>query len=801
MGPIGDEALSETNRPSENIPVPYALENEMAPRHAYYPEYPGYYSGQQVPEGTDWERIAKLLWQRKLWILATVVLGTAIGLGVSRLLPREYETFTRIWLEEQQNTGGGTTSSGQLLQGEGWADVIQSRAVLVPVVDDLALQVEVLSPAGLERSDIGRVETGPELVSGIYTLTVHSDGTWSLDLDGQGRVETGGPSQAVGTSVGFSWLPPPALLETAREIRLSLSSQREAVFKLAGGLNIRYNPNASIIRASLTWKDRDEAAPILNTLADRFIQVANDLKKQKIREEVQMLNQQTAFTEERLVSAEYALENHRIAAITEPSEPMVAPLPTGGAATSQRDPLFDTFQQNKLQADQLQYDLDQLRQIERSVLSGAEPNLLALQLVPSVGQSAELKAAIADLENKEAEKRTLLYEYTEEFPQVAQLTGEIQDLQERILPAALARLQREMQNQIDLLERQVEARSAQLREIPTRTIRGARLQREVDHAATLHNNLLLRLKQAELVEATAGPGIQVLDPAWPPGTPLGEKPGRIILLFAMGSFGLGIAGVLVFDMLDKRIRYPDQVTTSLGLPVLGVVPRLEAAPHPASPTAAIAVESFRGLRTQIAHSDGNVEGITLVTSPAPREGKSMVSANLAISYATAGYRTLLFDGDTRRGRAQEMFGLERSPGLTDYLMERATLEEIVQETSVQNLKLVARGAPGGFNADLLESDRMQDLMSTLRGRFDVIVIDGPPLAAGADVLMLGQRSDKVVVVLRAGATKEDLARAKLETLGNVQLPIVGAVLNAMPKSSPYYEYYVNYYYADVEVAS
>ena len=179
----------------------------------------------------------------------------------------------------------------------------------------------------------------------------------------------------------------------------------------------------------------------------------------------------------------------------------------------------------------------------------------------------------------------------------------------------------------------------------------------------------------------------------------------------------------------------------------------------------------------------------------------MVSANLAISYATAGFNTLLLDGDTRRGRAQEMFQLARTPGLTDVLMERASLEEAKQDTEVENLTLVARGSSRGFSADLLDGARMDELIETLRSEYDVVIVDGPPLAAGADVLMLGQRVDKVVLVLRAGSTKEDLARAKLETLGNVQTPIVGAVLNAMPKSTPYYEHYVHYYYADAELAS
>jgi capsular exopolysaccharide synthesis family protein len=380
------------------------------------------------------------------------------------------------------------------------------------------------------------------------------------------------------------------------------------------------------------------------------------------------------------------------------------------------------------------------------------------------------------------------------------VTQQIQELERSIIPAALSRLSIEIGNQIEDLNRQIARQGDRLREIPQRTIQTARLQREVGQAASLHSSILSRLKEAELAEATSGPGITILNPAFPNPAPRGEKPGAVIALFGLLSLGLGVAGIIVFDRFDRRIHSPDQVTGSLGLPVLAVVPRLQAAPDPASPAAAIAVESFRGLRTQIAHVDGEVGGVMLVTSPAPREGKSMVSANLAISYATAGYKTLLLDGDTRRGRAQEMFNLDRSPGLTDYLMERSQLEEVCQDTTVENLTLIARGAPGGFNADLLEGSRMCGLLDQIREEYDVVVVDGPPLAAGADVLLLGSFVDKVVIVLRAGTTTEDLAKAKLEALGNVDLPIVGAVLNALPKSAPDYEYYVHYYYADAESA-
>ena len=201
---------------------------------------------------------------------------------------------------------------------------------------------------------------------------------------------------------------------------------------------------------------------------------------------------------------------------------------------------------------------------------------------------------------------------------------------------------------------------------------------------------------------------------------------------------------------------------------------------------------------QISHANGGSRGTLLVTSPAPRDGKSMVSANLAISYAAAGFRTILVDADVRRGHAQEMFSVARSPGLTDYLSNQADLASVQQATSVDNLTMIARGGASAFNPEMLDAKVMDELLAALRSEYDVVVLDAPPLAAGADVLVLGKRSDKVVIVLRAGETDSQLARTKLDLIGNVNLPIVGAVLNAVPTGSHYYPYYANYYYADVE---
>lgn len=793
----GEGSLTTDDKTQGSVPVPYATQGEAMPAHTYY--YPDYAINQgDDGDGLQLARLGKLLWKHKLWIVGAVGICLAAGWAASRLVTPEYMTSTSLAIQDRGTDRGGPIQTGAVLPVDGWTDVFVSRAVVAPVVDDLGLQLRVLE--GADRSLFSSFRSSPQVQTGEYVVTVQDAGAWTLTRAGETEgLERGPRGGEIGASSDFSWNPDLSAIEPGTEIRFRVSSTQAAVRDVSGRLVVRNRQRSDIINAELTWHDPYEAADVLNALTAQFVLLAEELKTTKIREEVQLLEEQANLTGSLLQQAEFSLEAHRVDAITEPTEPLMAQV-TGGATVSPgtTDPAFGAFQSNKVRADALLWELQQLEAIRGDLASGGELNILSLQMVPSASQYSELQSAVSQLQQARLNRRTLGTTYTEAAPEMVAVVDEIANLEATIIPTALDRLSNEVDNQVDLLNRQIEAQGDRLREIPQRTILTARLQREVGQAASLHSVLLSRLKEAELAEATSGPGITILNQAWPNPSPLGEKPGGVIALFGLLGLGLGIAGILVFDRFDRRIHSPDQVTGSLGLPVLAVVPRLQAAPDPSSPTAAIAVESFRGLRTQIAHVDGNANGVLLITSPAPREGKSMVSANLAISYATAGHRTLLLDGDTRRGRAQEMFNLDRSPGLTDYLMDRATLDEVLQATNVENLTLLARGAPGGFNADLLEGRRMNELMTALGEEYDSIVIDGPPLAAGADVLLLGSVVDKVVFVVRAGTTTEDLAKAKLEALGNVDLPIVGAVLNALPKSAPDYEYYVNYYYADAE---
>jgi capsular exopolysaccharide synthesis family protein len=759
----------------------------------YYPlDGVGVYAG---AEGLDVRRLLESLWRWKWLVMGCTVLGVAGGLIASRFVTPMYEARGTIWLERDQGRDGPLRAQDPLA-GQGWTSVFRSNAVIEPVVLDLELYLRTGALQGVDPRVFDNFRVGESTVGGQYTLDVDPGGAYVLTLADTTAVERGELGGAIGESFGFDWTPPATMFEGSARATFDVRTTRQAVMGLQQALDVRYSEDAGIFSASLTWPDARESARLLNALQDQFIATATDLKNAQLRETLSILRTQTDSAYQRLAKAESGYQQFRVGAITQPSENQLITGMGGqasgrGGAMAQADPVFGQYFQTRLEQREIERELEQLGRILQEVRSSGYVDMLTLMSLRSANQHPPLQSAVNLLNEKEAERRALLLTFTEQAEPVQIISEEIAELKRAAVPSLVSELIGQLQQRLGLVQNQLAAEGEELQAIPGRTIEQARLEREVRAAEGLHENLQSNMKQAELAEATSSPGLQVLDRASVPLGPTEDTVPRIMLMASLAGLGLGLAGALLLDRMDKRIRYPDQIERGLGLPLLGIVPRLDAA---GGVDANVAVESFRSIRVQISHSNGASRGLVMITSPAPRDGKSMVAANLAISYASAGFRTLLLDADIRRGHAEEMFAVHRSPGLADYLRGEATADEIRQVTKVDGLTVIAKGSGKNFNLELLDSMEMDAMLTALKADYDVVVVDAPPLAAGADALVLGRRADKVVVVLRAGETDQVLARAKLELIGNVDVPIVGAVLNAVPTNSHYYPYYANYYY-------
>jgi capsular exopolysaccharide synthesis family protein len=178
-----------------------------------------------------------------------------------------------------------------------------------------------------------------------------------------------------------------------------------------------------------------------------------------------------------------------------------------------------------------------------------------------------------------------------------------------------------------------------------------------------------------------------------------------------------------------------------------------------------------------------------ISSPSPGDGKSLISSNLALSFAEAGYRVVLVDGDTRRGDLHRTFAVERRPGLLDHLAGEADLSQILRPTTHPRMMLVPCGTRRSQGPELLGSVRMQDLVTVLRSRFDVVIFDTPPLGAGIDPFVLSTASGALALVMRAGETDRQLAEAKLQVLDRLPVRLLGAILNDVRVGEGAYKYY------------
>ena len=611
-------------------------------------------------------------------------------------------------------------------------------------------------------------------------------------------VERGRVGEPIGRSVGFDWTPSAAVLPAGEEIEFVVSPPYAATRQLAGQLTPALDPGGRFLYIGLAGTSPERAATIVNAVAARFVAVAAELKRAKLEEETGILQEQLQGAERNLRTAERALEEYRVGTITLPSERATI-APPGLDQTT--DPAFRSFFEMQIERDQIRRDQ---QAIQRALRGGSV--VQGLEVIPTVQRSSELSQALAELANKRAELRTLQTRYTDEYVPVRRVKEEIEALEGQTIPRLASGLLSELSTRTGALDARIADVRTELQEIPTRSIEEQSLQRQLASADNLYTNLLNRFEQSRLAAASSIPDVRVLDPAVVPGQPTNdEQQLQLILMFLAGSLGLGVLGAILLDRADPRLRYPEQVTQEMGLSILGAVPHV-AAPSKRLGTqnTAQVIEAFREIRLNLAHAYGAAGPLLVtITSPGMGDGKSFISSNLALAFADQGYRTLLLDGDIRRGGLHRLFETTRVPGLTDYLAGNASREQIIHESSFPGLHLIACGTRMKGGPELLGSQAMSKLVLDLRSEYDVILIDSPPLGAGVDPFALGTLAGNLLLVLRTGNTNRELAGAKLELLDRLPIRLLGAVLNDVPARGiyRYYSYIPGYESEDETLAA
>lgn len=740
--------------------------------------------GGEPGERPQFARIVAALLRFKWLILGLTVLGTAGATVATRFITPEYEVQASIWVGSDAGRTG-PIQAPELLEGRSWLELMQAYVVRDPVVQALQLYVTPKNPA--DSVLFRNFALGERYLPGEYELTIdRAGGQWRL-LTNRAEVDRGGLGDSIGRPQGLRWAPPPEALAPRRSVPFALVTPRDASRQIAQSLRATMADRGNFIYLTMTGRDPHRAAETLNALGAQFVQVAADLKQARLRETSTALHDQLTKQGEALREAERALESFRVQTITLPSEQAtVAP----GLQSTQPTVISNYFAE-RMKQDGIQQDI----RATENLLARAREGQLAVDAFLTVGAvraAPDLNRVLQEVTTMEADVRSMRERYTDAHPALRDLRARLDTLRLVTVPRYTELLLEQLRIQERELGRRIDDASRQLQEIPTRTATEARLRRDAEAAALLFQNLQNRYEESRLAELSAIPDVRVMDSAVAPTRPTRNTAPRLILLGFAGSVGLAIGLAMLLDRLDTRFRYPDQVTHDLRLGILGAVPAIRhqrgngvMAPE----DAAQIVEAFREIRLNLAHAFPDGPIAFTVSSPGPGDGKSLIALRLAASFAQAGYRTVLVDGDTRRGELHRSFQVERRPGLLDYLGGEIEIEDLVRRTGHTNLLVIPAGTRRQDAPELLGTARMQRLITQLQHEHEVVLVDSPPLGVGVDPFILATMTGNIVLVLRSGETDRAMAEAKLHTMESLPIRILGAVLNDVRTGLGPYRYY------------
>ena len=450
-----------------------------------------------------------------------------------------------------------------------------------------------------------------------------------------------------------------------------------------------------------------------------------------------------------------------------------------------------------------------------------------------IRQSGEDAPRIAQLNNRiENTKRELIQQVIDEGTTSTNIGEQTmwQGLEERKIINEELNLYI-MQNRERFYNGLIKSFKSQHPDLLEHTMEMARLTRAKTVSENLFNFLLEKGEEAKIKAATGTGGIRIIDPAILPENPIPRRTTRNGILGVILGLALGFGIALVKEFLDNTIRSEDDITRFLKIPNLAMVPEIITGngitkkingtkPLSRSQKQRMGnngdiskrlishmklrdpvTETYRSLRTNLEFSwlDKPVQTM-MITSATPGDGKSMNIANLGISFAEIGRRTLIIDTDLRKPIQHKLFNIDKRPGLTNYLVGDISLEQAIQDVGIENLKVMPIGKNPPNPAEILASKRFAEFIETQKQHFDMILLDSPPVISVTDPVLISRVVDGVLFVVKFAQTDRQIAASTIETLQKSRANILGTILNATQfhRGYGYYRYYnyYNYYYSD-----
>ena len=605
---------------------------------------------------------------------------------------------------------------------------------------------------------------------------------------------------------------------------------------LRNSMRVENARDTDVLKIYIQSKNPEEAATLVNTVINVYKQRDLNWATGEMQHLKQFLNEQLNLKEVELSNIEEKLkdfqQNEKVFSIDDNYTLLLSEL-------RQLESKYYNFEAeiNILQS-RKKYMYNKLSEDEKG---------LAKSLANAI--NSRLNAIRGEIASKEAELITTVNQYGDSHTQVKSIKNKISKLKSNLKDETNDFINNGISVSDPLLYRQevmdslikvesiipnleskkieykklIDEYEGQLSNLPEKVLEFTRLERVRNIQSETYSFMRQKLEEARINEASKIGKIRIVDHAVADYIPI--KPNKklfILLSLILGSV-LGIAIIGIIEFFDNTIKSIEQIERR-GYSLLAVIPsigskttkrktkkyiaqnknlekierRLITHEDPKSPIS----EAYRGLRTSLMYTKSNENcRVILVSSAGPGEGKTTTIANLAITYANLGKKTVLIDSDLRKPVVHNIFNVDKSPGLTSYLSENEKDEKkLINKTNVNNLDVITSGIIPPNPSELLDSPLLDNLLNKLKKNYDVILFDTPPLIAVTDAFVLMKYITQFILVVRAGVTERVALDRVMTNVRQSGFKESGVVLNALEEShsygAGYYYNYYQYYYAE-----
>ncbi|MDR0305740.1 MAG: polysaccharide biosynthesis tyrosine autokinase [Chitinispirillales bacterium] len=691
--------------------------------------------------------------------------------------------------------------------------LIQSRLFMEDVVRKLSLQLQT---GKIERKALfDSIVVQSEALNGLYEIKfIEKQNKYVILFSNKsagikecevyaGQIEELDSIRLPGVYLRFS----SQYLKSPYPAKFSVCRVRDAVDNILSNLSVRLSePSGTIMTITLEGRDYGLITEVVNTIAQDFVETNSFTKGSRKKEILAILEKQLKTAEKSMKEAETSLRHFR-------DENPTVGLPDAMLPPNMLNDLRESeadLRSHVLQARALQ---ERYRSAENNSLLPLINEMIAFLMRHSAPTASGLHAECNRLS---VQQRMYDSAYSPNHPHVQENRKRISELGAQV-SKALSTLTNDLKRRVQENEDRVNSLHRDLATLPAKEIQYSKLKRQYEVNAEIYAGVLSRYNEALVANSVAATDVYLVDIAVEPES--GRDMRSLILVLGAGFFfsmAAGFGPVLVLDYFDRRARTEKDLSRLTHFLLLesipikgrwdkrvlssyksGIDPKLVAADYSHN----FVDETYRSLRAKILLSlfDQKKKRI-LVTSLNMGEGKSFTAANIAITMAQQELRTVLIDGDLRRAVQHCTFGIEKRPGLSNLLSERIgsvqpqSLDKVLRRTHISNLYLLPSGTPALNSAELINSSRFREALEMLCDRFDVVIMDTPPLAVTTDAVGIQDSFERYIIVAKANFTNITHLNKKIAEFPGLKKKVLGIVFNGAPYRRPEYYQYNSYRY-------